>query len=115
MELVERADLYSKQAAKGGSSLGQKQKTAEKANKKGWRGKGFGGVGPSKGSISQIENSTVSAVAGTQCWAPFSVKGPKVAAKGPKTRWRQKIPKEKNYNHVTTINKCRNANSQIVH
>ena len=35
MELVERAELYKKQVAKGGSSLGQKQKTAEKENKKG--------------------------------------------------------------------------------
>ena len=42
------------------------KKTAEKGNKKGWRGKGSGGAGPSKGSISQIEESTVSAVAGTQ-------------------------------------------------
>ena len=42
MELAERADLYSKQVAKGGSSLGQKQKTAKKGNKKGWRGKGYG-------------------------------------------------------------------------
>ena len=66
MELAERADLYSKQAAKGGSSSGQKQKTAEKGNKKGWRGKGSGGAGPFKGSVSNIEDSTVSAAAGTQ-------------------------------------------------
>ena len=66
MELAERADLYSKQAAKGGASSGQKQKTADKGNKKGWRGKGSGGAGPSKGSVSQIEESTVSAAAGTQ-------------------------------------------------
>ena len=65
MELVERANLYSKQAAKGGSSSGQKQKIAEKGNKKDWRGKGSGGAGPSKGSVSHIEDSTVSAAAGT--------------------------------------------------
>ena len=29
------------------------------------------------------------------CWTPFSVKGPKVAPKGPRTRWRQKIPKKR--------------------
>ena len=50
-----------------------------------------------------------------QCWAPFSVKGPKVAPKGPRTRWRQKTLKKENYNHVTTTNKCRNVNPQIVH
>ena len=33
MELVERADLYSKQAIKGGSLLGQKQKIAKKGNR----------------------------------------------------------------------------------
>ena len=65
MELAERADLYSKQAAKGGSSSGQKQKIAEKGNKKGWRGKGSGGAGPSKGSGSHIEDSTVSVAGGT--------------------------------------------------
>ena len=37
MELTEGADLYSKQVAKESSSLGQKQKTIEKGNKKGWR------------------------------------------------------------------------------
>ena len=41
MELAERADLYSKQAAKGGSLLGQKQKTAEQREQKGLEGKGF--------------------------------------------------------------------------
>ena len=66
MELVERADLSSKQAVKGGSSSGQKPKTAEKGNKNGWRGKGSAGAGPSKGSVSHIEDSTVSAAAGTQ-------------------------------------------------
>ena len=40
MELAKRADLYSNQAAKGGASLGQKQKTAEK-NQKRLEGKGF--------------------------------------------------------------------------
>ena len=35
MELAKCVDLYSKQAAKGGSSLGQKQQTSEKRNKKG--------------------------------------------------------------------------------
>ena len=35
MELAERADLYSKQTAKGGSLSGQKQKTTDKANKNG--------------------------------------------------------------------------------
>ena len=29
------------------------------------------------------------------CWAPFSVKGPRVAPKGLRTRWRQKIPKKR--------------------
>ena len=29
------------------------------------------------------------------------MKGPRVALKGPRTHWRQKIPKEENYNHVT--------------
>ena len=66
MELAERADLYGKQAAKGGSSLGQKQKTVDKENKKGWSGKGSRRAGPSKGSVSQIEESTISAAAGTQ-------------------------------------------------
>ena len=66
MELAERADLYSKQVAKGGSSSGQKQKIAEKGNKKGWRGKDFGGAGPSKGLVSHIEDSTVSAATGIQ-------------------------------------------------
>ena len=36
------------------------------------------------------------------CCAPFNVLGPKVAPKGPKTRWRQKMPKEKNYIDVIT-------------
>ena len=44
----------------------RRQKIAEKGNKKGWRGKGSGGAGPSKGSVSQIEESTVSAAAGTR-------------------------------------------------
>ena len=48
-------------------------------------------------------------------WAPFSVKSPRVALKGPRTRWRQKIPEKENYNHVTTTNKYRNINSQIIH
>ena len=58
-------DLYSKQAASGSSSSGQKQKTADKSNKKGWRGKGSWGAGPSKGSASHIEESTVSAAIST--------------------------------------------------
>ena len=66
MELAERADLYSKQAAKGSSSLGQRQKTAEKGNKKGWRRKGSGGAGPLKGSVSQIEESIISVATSTQ-------------------------------------------------
>ena len=66
MELAEHAELYSEQVAKGGSSSGQKQKTAEKRHKKGWRGKGSGGASPSKGSISHIEDSTVSVAASTQ-------------------------------------------------
>ena len=66
MKLTKHPDLYSKQAARGGFALGQKQKITEKGNKKGWRGKGSGGVGPSKGSISHIEKSIVSAAAGTQ-------------------------------------------------
>ena len=66
MELAERADLYSKQAAKGDSSLEQKQKTAEKRNKKGWSGKGSRGASPSKESVSYIEDSIVSVVASTQ-------------------------------------------------
>ena len=43
MELVEHADLNSKQAAKGGSLSGQKQKTVEKKKQKGLEGKGFWG------------------------------------------------------------------------
>ena len=41
MELAELADLYSKQAAKGGSSSRQKQKTAEKETKRAGGEKGF--------------------------------------------------------------------------
>ena len=66
VQLAERADLYSIQGAKGGSSLGQKQKTAKKRNKKSLRGKGFGGSGPSKGLDSHIEESIVFSIASTQ-------------------------------------------------
>ena len=65
MKLAKRSDLYGKQAAKGGSTSGQKQKTADKGNKKGWRGKGSGGADLSKGSISQIEESTISITTST--------------------------------------------------
>ena len=34
MELAKRANLYSKQVAKGGSLLGQKQETAKKGKKR---------------------------------------------------------------------------------
>ena len=66
IELAERANLYSKQVAKGSSLSGQKQKTTEKGNKKDWRGKLSGGAGPSKGSLSHIEENTVSATMATQ-------------------------------------------------
>ena len=66
MELAQCVDPYSKKATKGGSSSGQKQKTTKKGNKKGWRGKGLGGVGPSKGLVSHIKESIVSATMGTQ-------------------------------------------------
>ena len=55
MELAERADLYTKQAAKGGSSLGQRQKTAEKGNKKGWRGKGSGVLVPPRDQCCKLK------------------------------------------------------------
>ena len=35
MDLVQHANLHSKQATKGGSSAGQRQKPAKKGNKKG--------------------------------------------------------------------------------
>ena len=65
LELAECADLHNKQVAKGGSLLGQKSKTIEKGHKKGLGGEGFWGASPSKGSVSHIEKSTISIVAGT--------------------------------------------------
>ena len=66
MEPVDRVDLYSKQATRGGSSWGQKQKAAQKGNEKGWKGRGSRGARPLKGSVSHIEESTISAAIGTQ-------------------------------------------------
>ena len=50
-------------------------------------------VCPSHGPL-KIRNSANSGRKSV-CWAPFSVKGPRVVPKGSRTRWRQKIPKKR--------------------
>ena len=67
MELAERTDMWSKHVAKGSVASNQKQKNTKKGNKKGWRGKCYGGAGPSKGLVSHIEaKGTVSTTAVTK-------------------------------------------------